>query len=103
MKAKATYYLKVDTYWANSPDWYCGPFPTPKKAWDEIREAIEDGLVTWPGHLAKDVRNGVRTTPPMSKTQALRLGMRPANILGTKIPRNKRELAQMSDLVAHLR
>jgi hypothetical protein len=68
----ATYYVKVDTYWQNSPDYFVGPFNDRQAAqsWLDGR----DGSVNLADQFAGDVKNDWRASM-MSATEAKRNGM----------------------------
>ena len=46
--AKATYYIRIDTYWQNSADSFVGPFASRDEAQAEIESAMDDARSAWP-------------------------------------------------------
>jgi hypothetical protein len=95
--AKATYYIRIDTYWQNSPDEFVGPFSSREEAQREIDAAVAEGKVCMASHMAADLRNGIRVHGILSKTAAQRSGMKAGkwygegNMIGMRIPRSINE------------
>ena len=101
--AKATYYIRIDTYWQNSADSFVGPFASRDEAQAEIESAMDDGKVCMAYHMAADIKSGIRVHEVLSKTQAKRQGMTAGqcgegNMIGKRIPRNTGELSRMKQL-----
>ena len=74
----ATYFVRVDTYWQDSPDYFVGPFATRADA-----QAAIDGIDTadnvWRADslCGGDIRTAVRVYPEvLTATEAKRRGMR---------------------------
>lgn len=103
----ATYYIRIDTYWQNSPDEFVGPFASREEAQTEIDAALdEDGSkVCMSSYSARDVRYGIRVYGILSKTEAQRQGMKAGqwygegNMIGKRIPRSTYELNQFKQAV----
>lgn len=106
MANKATYFIRVDSYWQNSPDYFVGPFESKELAQAEINRATTDpdSLAILSQHLASDVKNGVRVHAVINKTKAREMGMRDwqfgdeySNLLGTRIPINTHDMMRMGE------
>lgn len=74
----ATYYVRIDTYWQNSPDRFVGPFQTHQDAENAIAEALDasDSKVCTSNQFASDVKHGIRVHGVMSATAARKAGMK---------------------------
>ena len=96
---KAQYYVHVDTYWANSDDFFAGPFDSRAAAQAAIDDALSasGGLAQMSYNLSPDVRYGIRIHGVVSRTAATRRGMREHNSVGTIVPTNADELAALVD------
>lgn len=94
-------YVKVDSYWQNSPDYFVGPM-TKAEAQQMIAEAraATGSLVALSSELSSDVRNGIRVCLVTNKTAKRRINLTGEglyNILES-IPLNTSELNGMSDI-----
>lgn len=74
----AQYFIRIDTYWQNSPDRFVGPFDS-----REAAQAAIDGIQTednvWlaTSTCGGDIRSAVRVFPSvLTATEAKRMGMR---------------------------
>lgn len=97
--ATKKYYVNIDTLWANSPEWFVGPFNTRADAEAEIERAINapDSKVQLHTKAALDVRDGIRVWGIMPKSAARRAGMREsgwrkANLISKTIPLSRSAL-----------
>ena len=93
----ATYYIRFDTYWQNSPNRFVGPFSTRQAAEDAIKAAenATNSKVARSSQMANDLRNGIRVFGVLSSTEAKRYGLRHNYEALDELPRNTTELAQM--------
>lgn len=75
---KAQYFIQVDTYWQNSPDYFVGPFDTREDAQaaiDGIR--TEDNVWLSTSMCGGNIRDAVRVYPAiLTRSEARRGGMR---------------------------
>jgi hypothetical protein len=95
-RTAAAYYVRVDTYWQNSPDRFAGPFESREAAQAEIDRAInEPDSNAWLAgeHCGGNIKYAVRIFPDiLTATEAKRQGMRPlgalrgTNMIGERIP-----------------
>lgn len=73
-----SYFIRIDTYWQNSPDYFVGPFDSKEAAWaaiDGIR--TEDNVWLSTSTCGGDIRTAVRVFPAiLTATEAKRSGMR---------------------------
>ncbi len=94
----ASYFIRIDTYWQGSKDYFVGPFGSREEAEAVIETAVHaDGAKVWPAdRLAGDVKDGIRVHGVVSKTQAKQYGLSEepgrSNVLGPVIPRNRADL-----------
>ena len=74
----ARYFVRIDTYWHNSPDYFVGPFASREEAQaaiDDIR--TEDNVWLSTSQCGGDIRTAVRVYPAiLTATEAKRDGMR---------------------------
>lgn len=103
-KTPATYYVRIDTLWQNSPDWWVGPFASEGEAQAEIDRALNDqkSACVMAGRLAGDVKHAIRIFGIVPKSQAIRKGLKAYslgdnynNTLGKFIPLSTDDLAEM--------
>lgn len=75
---QAQYFIRIDTYWQNSPDYFVGPFASREAAQaaiDDIR--TEDNVWLSTSSCGGDIRTAVRVYPTiLTATEAKRNGMR---------------------------
>jgi len=92
---KASYFVRVDTYWAWAPDYFVGPFASRDAAQAAIDEALSasGGLAQMAYNLSPDVWSGVRIHGILSRTAARRSGMRDDDQI-SRIPLNADDLAR---------
>ena len=78
MARQGTYYIRMDTFWQNSPDRWVGPFDSRDEADAAIEAAREEpgALIALPGVAAPDVRHAVRVYGVHPRSTAQRMGMR---------------------------
>lgn len=90
----ATFFVRIDTYWAGSHDRFVGPFNSRQDANAAINAAVwaEGSLVTPSGKMAKNAKSGIRVHGIVSKSEAKRLGFK-GNAL-TEIPLDTEALYQ---------
>lgn len=90
----ATYYVRFDTYWANSPNYFAGPFPSREAAEEAIKAAenARGSKVVRSYQMANDVRNGIRVHGVVSATEARQYGFGDSYEAFDHIPRNTSEL-----------
>lgn len=70
----ATYYVRVDTYWQNSTDYFVGPF-SDRQAAERWLDAGRCGNgINLAGHFATDIKHDWRACV-ISATEAKRWGM----------------------------
>lgn len=98
-KAKPSYYVRIDTYWQNSPDRFVGPFVSREEASQAGIQAHD--LPAW----SVDIKDGIRCQEVLSKSQARRSGMKDfglgddsSNVL-SRIPCNMQELKEAEESV----
>jgi hypothetical protein len=95
-----TYYIRLDTYWQGSGDYFVGPFQDAVSAGNAIDAAVnaEGSLVAWYDRLSSDVKDGVRVWGVLTKTQAVRAGLSTepgrCNLLGTEMPLTRTDLLE---------
>lgn len=73
----ATYYVRTDTFWQNSPDNWEGPFDSKREAQEWIDEKLssdEDYVMS--GTSPRNIRDAKRIFGVYSKSEARRMGMR---------------------------
>jgi len=109
IKSTATYFIRIDTYWQNSPDRFVGPFESREAGQAAIDAAfeIENNNVWMAGNNCGDVRYGIRVYPDiLTKTEARKAGMKhynygdhSSNIIGTTIPGNTSELHEAEEFL----
>lgn len=107
--ARATYFLRIDSYWQNSPDRFVGPFSSKDEAATAI-EAVPENANVWlsTSTCGGDIRDAVRVYPePLSKTQARKAGMLDyqygdytSNVVGTTIPSSLRQMRTIDEYMA---
>ena len=74
----AQYYVRISTYWQNSPNWFVGPFVSRAAAEAAIEEAEKaSGSKVYPAaSLGGDIRYGIRVHGVASATEAKSAGLR---------------------------
>lgn len=93
MAAAPEYYIRIDSYWQDSPDRFVGAFASREAAETAIERAIERGNVWRAESLCGgDIRDAIRVHDVLSKTAARRAGMRLDNLLGPRFPRDLGQL-----------
>ena len=99
----ATYFVRINSYWQNSADYFVGPFGSRNEADSAIEKAVSAprSLVCKSGQMSSDVKNGIRVFQPVSKTDAQRAGMREdfmnnRNVL-PRIPLDTSDLMEMNE------
>jgi len=76
-KTPPTYYVRLDTFWQNSPDRWAGPFTSR----DEAEQAIDDAarskesLVVRLNQNPQDIKHAIRVYGVFPASQAIRRGM----------------------------
>jgi hypothetical protein len=93
----ASYFIRIDTYWQNSPDRFVGPFKNRKDAEAAIKVAqdADTSLVVRPGQSARDIKRGIRVLGVVPATVARRnYGMTERNTLSRVIPINTEDLRE---------
>ena len=103
-KTAPSYYVRIDTYWQSSADYFVGPYKSRDEAQAAIDEALgwTDGLCALVGNHAQNVRYGIRIWGVLNATEARKAGMNeelePAtyNIL-SEIPKDTDELKQLRE------
>lgn len=105
-RAQATYYVKFDTYWQNSPDWFAGPFASRNEAQAAIDVALTraGSKVAMSTQTSRDVRHGIRVWDILSRSEALRDGLRldwdgRRNCIGKVIPADTDHLFDLADAI----
>lgn len=96
----ATYFIRIDTYWQNSPDRFVGPFDSREAAQAEIDRATgaENSSVVLAGQSASNIKIGIRCHGILSKTEAKRAGMADCNTLSRTIPLDTYDLTEHEDV-----
>lgn len=103
-KTPATYYIRIDTLWANSPDRWVGPFASPDEAQAEINRALgaDNSKCVMASQMAYDAKHAIRIYGVASKSQAQRkslqdygLGDDSSNVIGWHIPLSTDELFEI--------
>lgn len=76
--SKPQYFVRFDSYWQNSPDYFAGPFDSKADAEAEIvrAESAPGSMIVRSHQTASNVRDGIRVHGVMSYTSARRAGMR---------------------------
>lgn len=96
---QARYFVRVDTFWANSPDYFVGPFGSREEAQaaiDDIPTEANAWLST--SRCNGDIKDAVRVYPTiLTATEAKRSGMRddlahPHYNVMSEIPHNAHDL-----------
>ena len=105
----AQYYVRIDTYWHNAPDYFVGPFSTRAEAQatiDSIRTEDNVWLSTSRAGI-NDISDAIRVYPTiLTASEAKRSGMRDDiantryNVIGTRIPSNASELFDLTNEIA---
>lgn len=74
----AQYFIRIDTYWQNSPDYFVGPFDSRKDAQTAIDNIqTEDNVWLSTSMCGGDIRSAIRVFPTiLTATEAKRMGMR---------------------------
>lgn len=104
--SKPTFYIRIDTLWQNSPDYFVGPFDSREQAQAAIDKAQENehSEIRTEGHMAGDLRETVRVHGILSKTEARKIGMvgpelgdnvEYGNTIGKEMPFNAGRLSQI--------
>lgn len=103
----ATFFIRIDTLWQNSPDYFVGPFDTRAEAQAAIDAAVnhDDSKVVLPGRMAGDVKEAVRVHGILGKTEARKAGLTDlvlfgdrtlhSNLLGKEVPFNGGRLSEL--------
>jgi hypothetical protein len=95
-------YIKVSSYWQNTPDYFVGPMSLKEAKFEIERACGADGsLVALSSELSSDVRYGIRVclvTNAAAKSRINLSGEGLYNVL-EGIPRDTHELYEMSDNV----
>ena len=103
----ASYYVRIDSYWQNSGDFFVGPFANRDEAQTEIDRAVSDpeSLVVPANQMAQDIEHGVRVHSILTKTQAKQAGLHESfgdtyerNVVGVKIPRTAHQMWHANDI-----
>lgn len=101
-RAIPTYYVRLDTCWQNSADWFAGPYDNRLLAQNAIDRALcaANSQVVLLGQHAENVRVAIRVWGILSKSQAERVGMRDyattrSNVIGERIPLDTDDLFEM--------
>ena len=103
-KSKNTYYVRVDTYWQNSPDSFIGPFASRADAQTAIDAALDapNSLAVLAGNSPRDIKEAVRIHGILSKTEARKFGLRDwslgdneSNCPSGRVPVDGSDLAEM--------
>jgi len=76
---KATYFVRMDTYWQHSRDTWFGPYPTRAAAETACNESAAGRADL--GQAANDVRNQTRVLGIHNAGNSRKLGRQPANTL----------------------
>lgn len=103
---KARYYIRVDTYWQNSPDYFVGPFDSRDAAQQAI-EAIPENANVWLSinSCSGDLKAAVRLYPSiLTATEAKRGGMiadlaHPKYNVISRVPMNSEDLFWMVESI----
>lgn len=76
--SKPQYFVRFDSYWQNSSNYFVGPFDSKREAEAEIdrAESAVNSMVVRSFQTAANVRDGIRVHGVMSYTAARRAGMR---------------------------
>lgn len=96
----ATYFIRIDTFWQNSPDRFVGPFDSRSDAQAEIDRAIDapNSKVTVSNQSASDIRYGIRVHGIHPRTVCERnYGMDERNTLSRTIPLSTVDLTEHED------
>jgi hypothetical protein len=98
-RTPATYFVRIGTYWQNSPYRFVGPFATREEAEAAIEAAYTNGNVNvWRSSsmCGGDIKTAICVYGVMNKSEAFRAGMRDIGLRGTnmlpRIPVNTDEL-----------
>lgn len=76
---KAKYYIRVDTFWQNSPDTFIGPYQTKQSAETALSGS---GIARSDlGQGAVNVRHQTRCLGILTTTKARQAGMKPRNTI----------------------
>lgn len=79
----ATYYIRIDTFWQNSPDSWFGPYPSKQLADEAVETSgIFDNRL---GFLAADVKNQTRCLGVYGATYSKNLGRTDENTYAADI------------------
>lgn len=94
----AQYFIRIDTYWQHSPDYFVGPFAT-RAAAQEAIDAIQRENNVWLSTdlCGGDIRTAIRVYPAiLTATEAKRSGMRndygPRHNVVAEMPQDSRDL-----------
>jgi len=95
--AKAKFYIRVDTYWQNSPDTFFGPYET-----HEAAEAAmdESDIGRWDlKQGACDIKNQTRCLGILNTTEARKMGMTWRNTISARkqVPGDLHDLAELEE------
>ena len=104
--SKATYYIRLSSYWQGAGNYFVGAFESREAAEKELERATSDenSLATKVQHMANNVKDGICVYGISTKTKARELGMRDyqfgdehSNVIGKTIPRDTHELMLLSE------
>ncbi len=93
--SKARYFVRVDTFWQNSPDSWFGPYATRAAA----QAAVDASDAAKPGRMARDVKEQTRVVGIYSATESAKAGRSHENTYGTGdgIPSTSDELREIEE------
>lgn len=90
---KTQYYIKLDSYWQNSPDRWVGPYESRAEA----QEAVNTSSLILPGQTPADIKEALRFWGRYPKGAALKQG------LPTEAPESWLILPSIPDSLSELR
>lgn len=99
--AAAQYFIRIDTYWQNSLDYFVGPFASRANAQSAIDGIqTEDNVWISTSQCGGDIRTAVRVYPSiLTASEAKRMGMRndygPRHNVVTQMPSREHDLFEM--------
>ena len=94
-------YIKVDSYWQNSPDYFVGPMSKAQaQAAIKVAQEAEGSLVALSSQMSSDVRYGIRVCLVTNKAARTRINLSGESLYNILegIPLNTSELYEMSDI-----
>lgn len=110
-RTASSYYIRIDTFWQNSPDRYVGPFETKDDAQAEIDRSARADNNVWSARslCGGNIKTAIRVYPDiLTATEAKRMGMRPlgalrgTNMIGARIPDSTDDLYEIEEANAEL-